>query len=87
MALTRDAPDHLWARDMAAALQVGMIGFLVGGAALPMAYYDGFLTLIAMTVPLRLLMEAKLAPDARPKWLRLRAPAAPAAAEPSPLAR
>lgn len=75
--LTRDAPDHLWARDMAAALQVGMIGFLVGGAALPMAYYDGFLSVIAMTAPLRMLVEARLAPDARPKWLRLRKPAAP----------
>ena len=75
MKLTRDAPDYLWARDMAASLQVGMVGFLVGGAALPMAYYDGFLTIIAMTVPLRLLMDAKLAPDTRPKWLRLRDPA------------
>jgi putative inorganic carbon (HCO3(-)) transporter len=75
MTLTRGKPEQLWARDMAAALQVGMIGFLVGGAALPMAYYDGFLTLIAMTLPLRMLIEAKLAPDARPKWLRLRTPA------------
>lgn len=72
IALTRASPEFLWAQDMAAALQVAMVGFLVGGAALPMAYYDGFLTVIAMTVPLRALAEAKFAPDARPKWLRLR---------------
>lgn len=73
IALTKDKPEELWGYDMATALQVSMIGFLVGGALLPMAYYDGFLTVIAMTAPLRAVMEAKYAPVARPRWLRLRA--------------
>jgi probable O-glycosylation ligase (exosortase A-associated) len=48
LALTRDRHDDLgWANDLARSLQVSMLGFLVGGAALPMAYYDGFLLLIA----------------------------------------
>jgi probable O-glycosylation ligase (exosortase A-associated) len=85
VALTKGLPDQLWAYDMAVALQVGMVGFLVGGAALPMAYYDGFLTLLAMTVPLRVLIEAKVAPDARPRWLRLRKPAGAAGGELKPL--
>jgi probable O-glycosylation ligase (exosortase A-associated) len=41
--LTRDRPELLWAKDLAQALQVSVIGFLVGGAALPMAYYTGCL--------------------------------------------
>lgn len=75
IALTRDKPEILWAQDMAAALQVSMVGFLVGGALLPMAYYDGFLTVIAMSAPLRALVDAKYATAERPKWLRLRTPA------------
>lgn len=70
--LTKNVPEALWAQDMATSLQVAMIGFLVGGAALPMAYYDGFLSIIGMTAPLRALMEAKYAPAERPRWLRLR---------------
>lgn len=74
--LTRDKPEALWAQDMATALQVSMIGFLVGGALLPMAYYDGFLSVIAMTAPLRAIIQAKYAPAERPRWLRLRTSAA-----------
>jgi probable O-glycosylation ligase (exosortase A-associated) len=82
--LTRDRPEMLWAKDMAAALQVSMLGFMVGGAALPMAYYDGFLTLLAMTVPLRAVIEARV-PAARPKWLKLpRRLAAPLPGTPVP---
>src|ERR1700722_13446327 len=72
--LTKDAPGLLWAKDMASALQVGILGFMVGGALLPMAYYDGFMSLLAMTVPLRALVEAKFAP-ARPRWMGARRPA------------
>jgi hypothetical protein len=43
---------------------------MVGGAALPMAYYDGFLTLLTMSVPLRAIIEARV-PAERPRWLRL----------------
>jgi putative inorganic carbon (HCO3(-)) transporter len=60
--LTRSRPELLWARDLASALQVGIVGFLVGGAALPMAYYDGFLTLLAVGVCLRHVVERALSP-------------------------
>jgi probable O-glycosylation ligase (exosortase A-associated) len=59
--LTRDAPKLLWARDLAFALQVSMIGFLIGGAALPVAYYDGFLSLLALGAALRKLVEEETA--------------------------
>jgi probable O-glycosylation ligase (exosortase A-associated) len=75
--LTRERPELLWAKDMAAALQVSMVGFMVGGAALPMAYYDGFLTLLAMTVPLRAVVEARV-PAERPRWRKAQRRLAPA---------
>lgn len=61
--LTRDKPEFSWARDLASALQVSIVGFVVGGAALPMAYYDGFLLLLVVGVPLRHLVERALAPE------------------------
>ena len=36
--LTRGRPDLDWANRLARTLQVSMIGFLIGGAALSMAY-------------------------------------------------
>ena len=61
--LTRDKPEFSWARDLASALQVSTIGFVVGGAALPMAYYDGFLLLLVAGVPLRHVVERALVPE------------------------
>lgn len=49
LAITRGRVAQLWAYDLATSLQVSMVGFLVGGAALPMAYYDGFLIIIVMS--------------------------------------
>ena len=60
--LTRDRPEFTWARELASALQVSIVGFVVGGAALPMAYYDGFLLLLVAGVPLRHIVERALAP-------------------------
>lgn len=60
--LTADNVDLAWARDLAFALEVGMVGFLVGGAALPMAYYDGFFTLLAMATCLWQVVQAQAAP-------------------------
>lgn len=59
VSVTRDKPELSWARDLAGALQVSIAGFMVGGAALPMAYYDGFLTLIAASAVLRHLVVAE----------------------------
>lgn len=40
-------PDLAWASDLARACQVSMVGFLVGGAFLSLAYYDYFYYLMA----------------------------------------
>ena len=58
--LCGDRTDLLWASDMARALQVSMIGFMVGGAALPMAYYDGFLVLLGIGAALRAIVERQV---------------------------
>lgn len=50
--LTRGRPDLDWANRLARTLQVSMIGFLIGGAALSMAYYDGFFILLALSAAL-----------------------------------
>lgn len=53
LALSRDREDLRWARALARALVLSFSGYLVGGAFLSMAYYDVFLCLIGLTVPLR----------------------------------
>lgn len=57
---TRDRVDLLWAQEFARTMQVCMVGFAVGGAALSMAYYDGYLVLIVMLVILRNLVAQDL---------------------------
>ena len=46
-------PELAWAGDLATMVEVSLVGFYVGGAALSMAYYDGFLLLQAFTSILR----------------------------------
>jgi putative inorganic carbon (HCO3(-)) transporter len=67
-----------WARDLAFAIQVSMVGFIVGGAGLPMAYYDGFFTLLALAAILRRMVQDAVAPAEarRPVGVRQGAPAA-----------
>jgi len=50
---TRDRPDLAWAHDLANMIFVGLVAYCVGGAALSMAYYDGYLLLVALTSSLR----------------------------------
>lgn len=50
---TRDRPELAWAHDLANMIVVGLVAFCVGGAALTMAYYDGYLLLVALTSSLR----------------------------------
>jgi probable O-glycosylation ligase (exosortase A-associated) len=69
---TRDVPQLDWANRLARMLQVSMVGYLVGGAALSMAYYDGFLILIAVTAALAIMVRQPQAIPAsrRPHWLK-----------------
>ncbi len=55
----RGRPELAWAGDLAAMTEVGLVGFYVGGGALSMAYYDGFLLLQAFSSILRGLTDPR----------------------------
>jgi len=63
--------DLAWAQDLAAMLQVSLMGYAVGGAFLGLAYYDLYYDLIAVIILLRhyvareLLDSAELGPQRR----------------------
>ncbi len=68
---SRDRPDLAWARDLATALQVGLIGFAVGGAFLNMAFFDLYYHLLAATIITAALVDravAETAPATRRPW-------------------
>ena len=67
---TRDDPGLDWANKLARAMQVSMVGFAVGGALLSMAYYDGFLILLALSGALVLTVRqaSKKAVSNMPRW-------------------
>jgi len=50
-------PELAWARGLATAVEVSLVGFYIGGGALSMAYYDGFVLLQAFTSILRSMIE------------------------------
>jgi putative inorganic carbon (HCO3(-)) transporter len=72
LALARRRPDLAWASQLARMLQVSIVAFLVGGSALSMAYYDGVLIILALTVAvLRVAREparAEQTSPRRPNW-------------------
>lgn len=45
---TKNAPGQEWAYDLAGALQAGQFAFLLGGAALSLAYFDGLYLLLTV---------------------------------------
>ena len=47
---TRDRPELAWSRDLAAMLQVSLIGYAVGGMFLNKAYFDLYWHLVAIIV-------------------------------------
>ncbi|HEX4710789.1 putative O-glycosylation ligase, exosortase A system-associated [Phenylobacterium sp.] len=68
---TRDRPNLHWANLLGRMLQVSMVGLLVGGAALSMAYYDGFLLMLALTASLLHVVRrsgAGLGESTQPRW-------------------
>jgi probable O-glycosylation ligase (exosortase A-associated) len=46
----RKQPDKLWARDLAAMIQVSMVGYMSAGAFLGLAYFDYIYHLVAVVV-------------------------------------
>ncbi len=58
--------DLYWARDLAAMLQVSIVGYAVGGAFLGLAYFDLPYHILAMTAVLHHLVKQAGAYDAEP---------------------
>lgn len=57
MSRARDRPDLRWAYDLAAMVQVAIIGYAVGGAFLGLAYFDLYYHLVAIALLTRMLVE------------------------------
>ncbi|SDH63469.1 putative O-glycosylation ligase, exosortase A system-associated [Nitrosomonas sp. Nm132] len=52
MGLTKQSADHRWAYDLASMIQVGLVGYAVGGAFLGLSYFDlpyHFLVILILT--------------------------------------
>ena len=70
LAATAGNAGLAWANSLARMIQVSMVGFLVGGAALSMAYYDGFLVLLAVTAALAIAVRRPAQTASRPaRWM------------------
>ncbi|MDH5646887.1 MAG: putative O-glycosylation ligase, exosortase A system-associated [Candidatus Heimdallarchaeota archaeon] len=54
---TKDNINLLWARDLASMVQVGLIGYAVGGAFLGLAYFDLPYHFMAIIVILRIIVQ------------------------------
>lgn len=65
--LARDRPDIHWMSDLAAMLQVSLIGYLAAGAFLPMPYFDLFYQILVLVVVLQVFAERAVqrSPQAR----------------------
>jgi putative inorganic carbon (HCO3(-)) transporter len=74
LSFARGRDDLAWASKLARMMQVSIVGFVVGGALLSMAYYDGFLIIVALTGSLLLVVKKPLTQDALgralPIWRR-----------------
>lgn len=60
----RDRPDLKWAGDLAAMMQVSMVGYAVGGAFLGLSYFDLYYHLVAVIVVLKAIVAEKAVPAA-----------------------
>lgn len=74
--LTRHDPSLAWANEMATALQISLIGFLISGAALSAAYSELlYIELALISMLRRSLFEATGSGKAVPAWIAERAAA------------
>lgn len=64
----RDRENFAWAGDLALMIQMSLVAFCVGGAALSMAYYDMFILCVGLLVPLSELVAAPQASPFPAKW-------------------
>ncbi len=59
IARVRQFPDLYWMRDLAAMIQVSLIGYAVTGAFLDMAYFDFYYALIAIVVGMDVVLRQR----------------------------
>jgi probable O-glycosylation ligase (exosortase A-associated) len=62
---TRGSMESSWAYDLAQMIRISLAGFCIGGAALSMAYFDGFVMLVALSSTLRELMVSRVAAQSK----------------------
>jgi probable O-glycosylation ligase (exosortase A-associated) len=67
--LCRNRPDLLWARDLAAMIQVAFVGYWVGGAFLGLAYWDYPYLLVAVMVLTKVVVTKRLKESNLPQQL------------------
>lgn len=58
--LSKSKPELAWARDLAALVQVSLVGYAVGGAFLDLPYYDLPWNLCAILIICRVIVEREL---------------------------
>lgn len=58
--LTRADPNLYWMSDLAAMIQVSLVGYMVAGAALPNPYFELFFEILTIVVVLQVQMERAL---------------------------
>ncbi|MEP6831579.1 MAG: putative O-glycosylation ligase, exosortase A system-associated [Rhizomicrobium sp.] len=74
LSFVKNKPELNWAAKLARMMQVSIVGYMIGGALLSMAYYDGFMVILALTGALLLTVKKPLTQDAfgrtLPAWRR-----------------
>jgi len=64
IALAKRNPEFTWARDLAAMIQVSLLGFAAGGAFLSLASFDLYYHLIAIAVVTKIVVQGSLKAEA-----------------------
>lgn len=62
---SRKRQDLFWARDLAAMVQVSLVGYMTAGAFLGLQYFDLFYHLVAIIVVTRVLLQQRLEEEAK----------------------
>jgi hypothetical protein len=66
MRTARNRPDLQWARELAAGIQISIIGYCAAGTFLNLGFYDLFYVLVAILVCTKVLVAKEVAAAVRP---------------------